>query len=207
MLNSRRLYRWFCCSVFFLLFPALSAEAGAGAGQLLLDPPAVSALLVGALPGPTKVKVGNFGTVTVVMKQTREVRFTSGSVEATLLIRLAEPGLEGEVTFRLVPEINTRDNTIRLRAISAMGRGALAILPNLAFLLPPVVLPRVFESYLQGGDGSAIPMAVSVEKVEVSEAWLRIGLGLATRPPIPAVSASKPTSRSVPPASPGNRPR
>jgi hypothetical protein len=124
------------------------------------------------------------------------VTFIDGALETSLRVEIVEAKLSGRVTVRLVPEVDKDGGTIVFRPTRAQPTGDLAGLPDLAPLLPPIELPRVFD-WLAASDAraAATRFTVAVQGVTVGKERMTVKLGLATR------AAAPPTSKA-PPARP-----
>ncbi len=179
----------------------LPAAAGTGVAELQLDRGAVGALLQAHLPSRVGVALPPLGKITLALAAPDPVTFLEGALETTLRVEIVEARLSGRVTVRLVPEVDADGETIVFRPTRAQPTGDLAGLPDLAPLLPPIELPRVFD-WLAAPDsrGNATRFTVAVQGVAVGKDRLVVKLGLATRaaPPRPA----PPPSKTPPPARP-----
>lgn len=181
-----------------LLLPApVLAAANQGAAELHLDRGAVSALLQANLPSRVDVEIPVLGRVTLALSLAEPVTLVDGALDAVLGIELLETTSRGRVALRLVPEIDAEKGTLRFRAQRAQPQGDLAALPDLARLLPPVELPRMFD-WLAPASGGGEPtlFSVAVQAVEVGKTRLVIKLGMATR-------AASPRAPRPAPAPPG----
>jgi hypothetical protein len=179
-----------------LLLPAAPAAAGTGAAELQLDRGAVGALLQAHLPSRVGVALPPLGKITLALAAPDPVTFIDGALETSLRVEIVEAKLSGRVTVRLVPEVDRDGGTIVFRPTRAQPTGDLAGLPDLAPLLPPIELPRVFD-WLASPDAraAATRFTVAVQGVTVGKERMTVKLGLATR------AAAAPSSKA-PPARP-----
>jgi hypothetical protein len=178
------------------LLPAAPAAAGTGAAELQLDRGAVGALLQAHLPSRVGVALPPLGKITLALAAPDPVTFIDGALETSLRVEIVEAKLSGRVTVRLVPEVDRDGGTIVFRPTRAQPTGDLAGLPDLAPLLPPIELPRVFD-WLASPDAraAATRFTVAVQGVTVGKERMTVKLGLATR------AAAAPSSKA-PPARP-----
>lgn len=156
--------------------------AAGGAGELTLDRGAIAAILAANLPAPIEISVPPLGAITIEVSGPRSVQFLRGGVEASLGIAVDPVLLRGEALVRYVPEVDAADGIVRFRAERATLGGALAILPDLAPLLPPLELPRSFELTPAGRGAQSTPMTVAVQGVAVESERVIVKLGLSSRP-------------------------
>jgi hypothetical protein len=179
-----------------LLLPPPPAAAGTGAAELQLDRGAVGALLQAHLPSRVGVALPPLGKITLALAAPDPVTFIDGALETSLRVEIVEAKLSGRVTVRLVPEVDRDGGTIVFRPTRAQPTGDLAGLPDLAPLLPPIELPRVFD-WLASPDAraAATRFTVAVQGVTVGKERMTVKLGLATR------AAAAPSSKA-PPARP-----
>jgi hypothetical protein len=184
-----------------LLLASLPAAAGTGAAELQLDRGAVGALLQAHLPSRVGVALPPLGKITLALAAPDPVTFVDGALETSLQVEIVEARLSGRVTVRMVPEVDKDGGTIVFRPTRAQPTGELAGLPDLAPLLPPIELPRVFD-WLAAPDAraQATRFTAAVQAVTVGKERLTVKLGLATRaaPQRPA----SPPSKVPPPAQP-----
>ncbi|RMF74889.1 MAG: hypothetical protein D6738_05210 [Acidobacteria bacterium] len=158
------------------------ALAGAGAGELALDRGAVASLVAAALPAVRAASLPGVGPVTLELEPPRTVVFAANGVEGDLGVRIAELGLSGTLRLRMVPEVRPADGVVVLRAERLAGQGALAMLPDLAALLPPVELPRTQRLLVTPQGGRATELTISAQGVRVTRDRLVLLFGMATRP-------------------------
>ena len=165
-----------------LLLASLPAAAGTGAAELQLDRGAVGALLQAHLPSRVGVALPPLGKITLALAAPDPVTFVDGALETSLQVEIVEARLSGRVTVRMVPEVDKDGGTIVFRPTRAQPTGELAGLPDLAPLLPPIELPRVFD-WLGAPDArtTATRFTVAVQGVTVGKERLTVKLGLATR--------------------------
>jgi len=175
-----------------LLAVALPANATTGAGELHLDRGAVSALLQANLPSRVGVTIPALGEITLALSLAEPVNFVDGALDAVLGVELVEAASRGRVALRLVPEIDAEAGTLRFRPLRAQPLGDLAGLPDLALLLPPVELPRVFDwlAPASGRGGQPTRFSVAVQGVEIGKQRLVVKLGMATREVAPRAPGS-----------------
>ncbi|MCU0225252.1 MAG: hypothetical protein MUF27_14550 [Acidobacteria bacterium] len=187
-----------------LSLATLPAAAGTGAAELQLDRGAVGALLQAHLPARTAVALPPLGRITLAVTAPDPVSFVDGALETSLRVEIIEARMGGRVTVRMVPEVDKDGGTLVFRTTRAQPTGELAGLPDLAPLLPPIELPRVFD-WLAGPDsGSAgTRFTVAVQGVTVGAERMTVKMGLATRP---AASAARPPAAPSRPAAPPARP-
>lgn len=183
----------------FLILP-LPAAAGTGVAELQLDRGAVGALLQAHLPSRVGVALPPLGRITLALAAPDPVTFVDGALETSLRVEIVEAKTSGRVTVRMVPEVDADGETLVFRPTRAQPTGELAVLPDLAPLLPPIELPRVFD-WLAAPDArtTATRFTVAVQGVTVGKERLTVKLGLATRA-APARPASPPTPKPLPPA-------
>jgi hypothetical protein len=184
-----------------LLLSAPPAAAGTGAAELQLDRGAVGALLQAHLPSRVGVALPPLGKITLALAAPDPVTFIDGALETSLRVEIVEAKLSGRVTVRLVPEVDRDGGTIVFRPTRAQPTGDLAGLPDLAPLLPPIELPRVFD-WLAAPDAraSATRFTVAVQGVMVGKERLIVKLGLATS--AAPQRATPPPAKAPPPAQP-----
>jgi len=152
-----------------------AAPAAAGTAEVSLDGAAVASFLAAQLPPPTKVATP-LGTITAKFVAPESVLFVDGTVEARLGLRLVEPGIAGAARFRFRPEVDEKAGVVRLAVVRAVGEGPLAVLPDVAALLPAPRQPTVFRWALGAKDGARTPMRATIRRVEVREDRLVITL-------------------------------
>ena len=152
-----------------------AAPAAAGTAEVALDRAAVASFLAAQLPPPTKVATP-LGAITAKFVAPESVSFVDGTVEARLGLRLVEPGIEGAARFRFRPEVDEKAGVVRLAVVRAVGEGPLAVLPDVAALLPAPHQPTVFRWALGAKDGARTPMRATIRRVEVRDDRLVITL-------------------------------
>jgi hypothetical protein len=185
-----------------MLLPPCAATAGTGVAELQLDRGAVGALLQAHLPTRVGVALPPLGKITLALAAPDPVTFVDGALETSLRVEIVEAKMSGRVTVRLVPEVDTDGETLVFRPTRAQPTGELAGLPDLAPLLPPIELPRVFD-WLAAPDArsNATRFTVAVQGVAVGKERLTVKLGLATRA-APARPAPPPPTKTPPQAKP-----
>ncbi|MCU0230609.1 MAG: hypothetical protein MUC67_04435 [Acidobacteria bacterium] len=190
----------FALLTFLLLLPATSiTPAGTGSAELQLDRGAVGALLQAHLPARVGVALPPLGQITLALAAPDPVSFVDGALETSLRVEIVEAKISGRVTVRMIPEVDKDGGTLVFRPTRAQPTGELASLPDLAPLLPPIELPRVFD-WLAAPDArsAATRFTVAVQGVTVGKERLTVKLGLATRPAAPPSRA--PAARTPAPA-------
>ncbi len=174
--------------VWLLLLPGLAlaadpaAASARGVGELALDPWALVALIGAAMPEPSRVDVPGLGTVTLALTPPRRIVFREGGIEARVGLTLRELGLEGAMRVRYEPFLERESGRLGLAAVRAEGEGALALLPDIAPLLPPAELPRTLRWLLPDPEAPRNALTLDVQRVEVREERLVIAFGLVARP-------------------------
>ena len=191
-------------STLLLPLAALPAAAGTGAAELQLDRGAVGALLQAHLPARAAVALPPLGRITLAVTAPDPVNFVDGALETSLRVEIVEARMTGRVAVRMVPEVDKDGGTLVFRTMRAQPTGELAGLPDLAPLLPPIELPRVFDWLAAPESGSAgTRFTVAVQGVTVGAERMTVKMGLATRPAAPP---SRPPAAPARPAAPPARP-
>lgn len=163
--------------------------AGTGAGELALDRGAVASLVAAGLPASRPATLPGLGRVTLALSPPSTVDFVAGGVEGDVGVRVVELALEGTLRLRMVPDVRPDDGVVVLRAERLAGRGSLALLPDLASLLPPVELPRTQRLLVTPDGGRPTEVLVSAQGVRVTADRVVLLFGLTTRTPRPDPAA------------------
>ncbi|MDQ7006523.1 MAG: hypothetical protein Q9Q40_04765 [Acidobacteriota bacterium] len=178
-------FQWRVCVTVlaaWLLAAGGSRAAAPGLGELHLDARALRAVVAGHLPGPVSVTVPGMGTATLRLIAPRELRLVRGGIEGRFGLRVDAFGLEGSADVRYVPEVLRQEGIIRLRAERARAEGVLALLPDLASVLPPVDLPRVLEWPAPDPEAPRVSMRLYVQDVRITDRAMVIRFSLQARP-------------------------
>ena len=157
------------------------AASLAGALELSLDRQAVAELIKAGIPGPIPVAIPGVGGATVVLEAPDTVAFNGGGLEAQIGVLVRELGFRGRISLRYVPHIDEEQGLVQLKPVRAKADGALAVLPDLAPMLPPVSVPRGFDRVLHPQGGVPTMVSVRVHGVEITDDRLVVKLGLSTR--------------------------
>ncbi len=176
------------CAAALGLAGLASGLAGTGAGELALDRGAIASVVAAAMPGPQPVSLPGLGHVTMTLSAPGTVRFVAGGVEGDVGVRIAEAGLTGTLRLRMVPEVRAEDGVVVLRAERLTGQGPLALLPDLAALLPPIELPRSQRLLVTPRGGRPTEVTIRTQGVRVTADRLVLLFGLTTRPAPAAAS-------------------
>ena len=158
------------------------ARGGGGVGELALDQGAVTALIAAHLPGPVKIALPSFGPITLKLLPPESVSFEADGIEARLGLVLVEAGVRGGIALRYQPVVDAQKGLLRLKPIRARGDGALAAFPDLAALLPPVEVPRVYDQVALGHASSPTMASVEIQSIEIQKERLVVRFGLKTTP-------------------------
>ncbi len=202
MTNATRLRRPIAAAaaLLFLLVPAAAAPAASetatrlpGAGELILDAPAVAAIIEAGIPEPIPFTLPAVGRITVRLEAPKRVDFRTGGLEAVVGIVVPELGLRGSVDLRYVPEIDRANGVVKLRAVRGKPGGMLAMLPDLSSMMPPVTVPGGFDRVLHPKGGSATVISVSVREIVVTDSHVVVKLGLESRPDEPQAAPDAPS--------------